>query len=279
MLAQLGKRKVPILMYHSISHSTNRKFKQFTVSPSLFAEHMLYLHQQLYTPITVTQFMNGLSQEDVALPEKPVILTFDDGFADFFVEVLPILKRYRFVATLYVATAFVNDTSCWLKHEGESARPMLTWDQLLKLSTHGIECGAHSHHHYRLDMLSHIITQDEIVQSKRLLEQHLGQEIVSFAYPYGYYTTTIRKQVREVGFTSACAVKHQFSSAKSDAFTLPRLMVRPDTSVEALAVLLNEQKFSAVLAMYTNVRTFVWQIVRRSSALVQRYLKRGLLMQ
>src|SRR6266496_2657570 len=97
---QTERKKVPILMYHSISDHASPKFKQFTVSPKLFAEHMAYLHQHRYIPITVTQFVNALSNS--TLPERPVVLTFDDGFADFYTEALPVLKHYGFAATLYV---------------------------------------------------------------------------------------------------------------------------------------------------------------------------------
>lgn len=195
MLDHHGKKKVPILMYHSISHTTNRKFKQFTVAPSLFAEQMAYLHQHGYTPITVTQLVNALFQEGSVLPEQPIVLTFDDGFADFYTEALPVLKQYGFVATLYVVTGFVNSTSYWLQREGEATRLMLTWDQLAEISASGVECGAHSHHHPRLDVLSYSTAQDEIVQSKNLLEHHLSQEASSFAYPYGSYTATLRQQI------------------------------------------------------------------------------------
>ncbi len=277
MLTRTGKKKVPILIYHSISCSTNRKFKQFTVSPELFAEHVAYLHRNKYTAITATQLVNALFQEGAALPEQPVVLTFDDGFADFYTEALPVLKQYGFVATLYVATAFINGTSRWLKREGEATRPMLTWDQLIEISTYGIECGAHSHSHPQLDILSRSAAQDEIVRSKSILEHQLGQEISSFAYPYGYYASTVRQQVREAGYTSACAVKHKMSSETSDPFALARLTVVAGTSSDALASLLTEHRSLDVLTMYKRARTPVWQLVRRSSASVTQHLQGGVL--
>lgn len=271
---QFKNKKVPILMYHSISDHATPKFKQFTVSPALFADHMAYLHQHAYTPITITQFVDALSQNNAlspALPERPVILTFDDGFADFYTEALPVLKGYGFAATLYVATAFINGTSRWLRGAGESTRPMLTWDWLSEISASGIECGAHSHHHPQLDTLPYSQAQYEIVQSKRLLEQHLGRAVSSFAYPFGYHTAAIRRQVREAGYTSACAVKYEMSSQTSDLFALGRLTVKAGTSVEALAGLLGIRGPLVVSTMYVRARTSAWQLVRRSSALVTRY--------
>ena len=117
-LNRAEKKKVPILMYHSISDHASPRFKQFTVSPKSFAEHMAYLHQHKYTPITVTQFVTALWEKGSKLPRRPVVITFDDGFADFYTEDLPVLRQYGFPATLHVATAFINSTSRWLQHEG-----------------------------------------------------------------------------------------------------------------------------------------------------------------
>src|SRR5947209_11861551 len=117
-------------MYHSISLHATSKFRQFTVPPALFAEQMAYLYQQRFTPMTTTQFVTLQSQRDAILPDKLVIITFDDGFADFYTEALPILQQYRFPATLYVTTAYVESMSLWLEREGESKRSMLTWQQL-----------------------------------------------------------------------------------------------------------------------------------------------------
>lgn len=238
------KKKIPILMYHSISRYGTPKFKPFTLSPKLFAEHMAYLHQHRYAPITVTQFIAAQTQTGPKLPKRPVILTFDDGFADFYEEALPILRQYGFPATLYVATGFVDGTSRWLQHEGEANRPMLTWDQLREISASGIECGGHSHTHPHLDMLSPSAAAREIVQSKRLLEEQLGQQVSSFAYPFGHHTANVRRQVQESGCTSACAVKYTMSLETTDPFALARLMIRSDTNQDALAALLDDRSSS-----------------------------------
>jgi peptidoglycan/xylan/chitin deacetylase (PgdA/CDA1 family) len=274
MLNQLEKKTVPILMYHSIAHTDNSRFQQFAVSPVLFAEQMAYLQAHAYTTLTVTQFVSLLAQKESVLPERPVVLTFDDGFADFYTAALPILKSHGFVATLFVTTAYVNATSRWLQKEGETARPMLTWEQLSELPAHGIECGAHGHSHAQLDILPGTSARAEIEQSKKCLEDCLGRTITSFAYPFGYQTARIRKLVQAAGYTAACAVKHGMSTARDDPFALRRLMVRRDMNNNAFATLLSGAYLSpleGLATMYMRARTPLWQLIRRCSAFMKLY--------
>ena len=259
----LSRQKIPILMYHSISRSTNPKFLQFAVPPRHFADQMAYLYMHGYTPITVTQLVQCTAEN---LPEKPVVLTFDDGLSDFFTEALPVLTHYSFPATLYITTAFVGGTCDWLQREGESTRLMVTWEQVAQIQAAGIECGAHSHTHPQLDMLSPTLMQHELLTSKQVLEEHLGQQVASFAYPYGYYTTTTQQLIQAAGYTSACAVKHAMHRIGMYPFSLPRLMVKASTNREEFAALLSDKNTyrTRFFTTYARVRTPVWQVVRRS---------------
>ncbi len=264
---------VPILMYHSISNSTNRKFLPFTVSPETFAWQMAYLHQRQYTPLTVTQYVLARSGYAGVLPDRPVVITFDDGFADFFTDAFPVLQRYRFPATLYITTAYVGGTSRWLEREGEQAHPMLTWDQIRTLQREGIECGGHTQSHPQLDLLSITRAHDEIMGCKHVLEHQIGQAVTSFAYPYGYYTPAIRRIVQEAGYESACAVKHAMSDTQTDAFLLARLMVRPAMTKEKFESMLVGGNVSPLTSLVLRARTPAWRIVRHGSVFVSRHLQ------
>ncbi|HEY4389178.1 MAG TPA: polysaccharide deacetylase family protein [Ktedonobacteraceae bacterium] len=235
---------------------------------------MAYLSRHTYTPITVTQLANAYLQQDLMLPERPIVLTFDDGFADFFTDALPILQAYHFTATLYITTAFIDGTSRWLQHERETSRPMLSWQHVSEIAASGIECGAHTHTHPQLDTLTASRAKSEIEQSKKLLEDHLGQEVASFAYPYGYFTAHVRQQVREAGFRSACAVRHAMSTQNDNPFSLARLMVSGDMNLEGFAALIagyTTSAASALYMLYARARTPLWQLIRRNVATIKRY--------
>jgi peptidoglycan/xylan/chitin deacetylase (PgdA/CDA1 family) len=265
--------KVPILMYHSISEHASSRFRLFTVPPATFADQMAYLHQHAYTPLTVSQLARALSQHPSSLPERPVVLTFDDGYADFFTEALPVLKRYDFTATVYVTTAFINDTSRWMRREGETARPMLRWEQLEAIAKSGIECGAHTHTHPQLDTLPRSMAQDEILLSKRLLEDHLGREVKSFAYPSGFLTTKLRQQVQDSGFTSACSVERALHPSTVDVFALTRLLVGREMDINRFAELLQGENISALRKLYRRVKAPIWRSIRYEMASIKRHLQ------
>ncbi len=238
MTIHLEEQPIPILMYHSISSYASPAFRPCTVTPEVFDKHLSYLKERHYTSLTVFQLAQALAT-GTALPPRPIVITFDDGFADFYTAALPALQRHGFSATLYVATAFVGATSRWLQHMGEGDRAMLTWEQLAEISANGIECAAHTHTHPELDMLPASSARNEIVRSKEVLEDQLGQRVSSFAYPFGFYNPRLQQIVRESGFDSACAIRRKISSTQDNLYALARLAIWPDTDEQTLATALS----------------------------------------
>lgn len=215
-----------------------------------------------FSPITVSDFTAALPAGRAALPDRPVLLTFDDGFADFASDALPTLTRFGFPATLYVATAYIGGTSLWLRREREAARPMLTWQQLSRIAASGIECGAHTHTHPQLDAIPIAAARREITYSGEVLAQHLGRAITTFAYPFGYYTPAIRQLVREAGYASACAVNYAMSAPGEDPFALSRLIVTAETPMAAFVDMLFG-RHPKPLRPVAYTRTILWRYARR----------------
>lgn len=261
-----NKKKIPILMYHSISEQASKKYKTFAISPNLFAEHLAYLNDQGYTPLTVSEFIDKKSEGFAGLPARPVLLTFDDGFADFYEGALPALRKYDFKATLYIVTKYIGDTGRWLVREGEGNRPMLSWEQVLEINAAGIECGGHTHTHPQLDTIPHAQVREEVSLCKTILEDKLNHEVRSFAYPFGYHTAAIKEIVRESGYSSACAVRYEMSLEDTDQFALTRLQADPSTSVARLEALLTSGTPSLFVEAYKRARVPLWRLARRCSA-------------
>jgi peptidoglycan/xylan/chitin deacetylase (PgdA/CDA1 family) len=216
---------VPILLYHSISADSTPEYSTWAVCPNTFAEHMGYLRDHEYVPITVTQLAAAMIDHTVRLPDRPVVLTFDDGLADFYTGALPVLADHGFVATLYIVSGLVGSTGSWLVPIGEGSRRMLTWSQIAEIHASGVECGGHSLSHPQLDIISRAKARHEIADCKLQLEQQLGCRVSSFSYPHGYHNAGIRRLVEEAGYLSACSVRQALTTTIDDRLALPRVTV------------------------------------------------------
>jgi peptidoglycan/xylan/chitin deacetylase (PgdA/CDA1 family) len=259
---------VPILLYHSIAEEASAQFRKWAVRPRDFAAQMGYLHENGYTPMTVTRLARTIANRRVPLPERPVVISFDDGFADFYSQAFPVLEFYGFTATLYVVSGYVGGSSQWLQSQGEAERSMLTWEQIAELDAAGVEVGAHTQTHPQLDTLAPGIAREQIQGSKLVLEQRLGKRVVSFAYPHGYYSPIVRNIVRQAGFISACGVKHAMSSMNDDRFALARIIVAHGTSISGFRALLAGEGLR-VAPVGERTRTRAWRFLRRSMVILR----------
>jgi peptidoglycan/xylan/chitin deacetylase (PgdA/CDA1 family) len=235
--ARRSADNVPVLMYHSISIGSASRFRDFVVRPDEFAVQMAYLDAKGYSPITAAEMLEGQSS-DSALPARPIVLTFDDAYTDFYTTVLPVLRRFGFSATIYVPTAYVGGRACWLESSGEGRRELLSWQALCEVAAEGIEVASHSHSHPQLDRVPNVMIWDEIHRSKCLLEDKLGSSVRGFAYPFGYWNRAARAAVADAEYQYAFAVSELITTRSHNPFALPRLSVRPGIGVPGLAELL-----------------------------------------
>ena len=271
MMLAPARRQIllPILLYHSVSTEATSGFTRWTITPETFAAQMGYLQAAGYVPMTMSQLGQAIDRGAVALPPRPVAITFDDGFGDFYSAALPVLQRLDFPSTLYVVAGRVGQTSRWLADVGEGNRPMLTWPQLRELARMGVELGAHGMHHVALDVLPRHQAREEVTRSGAMLADRIGQAISSFAYPYGYHDDCVRRLVVEAGYSSACGVKHVMSTPRDDRFALGRIIVTREVDRERFGVLLTG-KGLRVAPVPERLRTKVWRLARRCSAGVRR---------
>jgi peptidoglycan/xylan/chitin deacetylase (PgdA/CDA1 family) len=256
-----GTQAVPVLMYHSISTGiTTRKFRRFAVEPGEFAAQMEYLAAAGYCAVIATDLAGQRSGRP--LPPRPVVLTFDDAYTDFYDTALPVLRKHGFHATLYVPTAYVGATTRFNLSVGEENRAVLSWQALRDVAAEGIEVAAHSHTHPQLDRVPAAVIRDEVLRCRGLLEDKLGIAVDGFAYPFGFWNRSARAAVAAAGYRYACAVAELMTAPGDDLLTLPRLTVNADIGVAGLARLLSTRPTSAGRRAAA-VKRVAWRAVRQ----------------
>jgi peptidoglycan/xylan/chitin deacetylase (PgdA/CDA1 family) len=245
---------VPVLCYHSISDEPRAGTMRWSVSPGDFDEQMALLTRLGRTPLTVSRYAS-LLRSRAPLPPQPVLVTFDDGYADLATTALPVLLRYGISATAYVITS-------WLV-SAPPGEPALDWDQLAQLHASGVEIGSHSHTHRALDCLRALDLYVETEVSRRVLEDALQTPVTSFAYPFGYHGPAVRQAAQLAGFTSACAVKNALSHPADDTFAIARVLIERDTGVAGVDAILDGR--GCLLAWPgERLRTRGWRAYRRT---------------
>jgi len=249
---------VPILLYHSVTADPPGWIAPFSVSPAVFAAHMDEIVSSGRQPLTVSQYVDGLTGRK-ALPPRPVLITADDGFADFADHALPALMERNLPSTLYVTTGALSDR----KQEAVlPSAPMLASTDLVGLKTAGVEIGAHAHTHRQLDLLPRRAVADEADRSGSILSEILGHRIRSFAYPHGYWSPSVRQLVAQAGFDSSCAVGETLASDHDHQLALSRLMIRSNTDVATVRAWLATPT-SHVQSGRRRVLAFGWRQYRR----------------
>jgi len=209
--------EVPILVYHHIRQPArfgSRVEWRLTVTPEVFDRQMRYLQENGYHVITFANLVGYLERES-ELPDKPVIISFDDGWEDQFINALPRLEEYHYNATFFVITNFVDTPG------------FLSWPQLRRILAAGMEIGSHTRSHPRLDKINNPGTLwDQIFTSKQILESKLNAAVDEFAYPFGAYNAASASIVRSAGYRAAraCCI----GRVQSDAYALRAVMAPND---------------------------------------------------
>jgi peptidoglycan/xylan/chitin deacetylase (PgdA/CDA1 family) len=212
--------QVPILLYHNLDEGAS----VVSLRPEQFAWQMRWLHERGYQAVRLSEIVRHLRHEG-ALPRKAVAITFDDGFESVYQIAASVLSRYGFSATVFLVPAFCSQTNTWPgQPRGVPSYPLMSWGQICELDRSGIEFGAHSVHHQRLDRLALEEATVEILDSKARIEDRLGHAVPHFAYPYGRYNAAVKAIVSQA-FAGACAAWPGLVGTGSDPWELPRIDV------------------------------------------------------
>ncbi|MHA5051666.1 polysaccharide deacetylase family protein [Streptomyces sp. SD15] len=218
---------VPILMYHSIATAPNDATRELSVAPEAFAEQLELLGDLGFTPVNTADLGAGW-RSGGPLPERPVLITFDDGYEGVHRHGLPVLAKHGFASTLFVSTGWLRGAY----DTGGSLDTMLDWDQVRQLAEEQVEIGGHSHTHPQLDQLDDDALRFEVQRCREIIADELGVHPASFAYPYGYSSRRVRRTVREAGFAQSLAVGNALARRRQGPYALQRVTVRRSTGIE-----------------------------------------------
>lgn len=217
---------VPILMYHAVEDAERPpKYKHFYVLADEFAGQMRMLKRGGYTPISFETLAASRAGTD-ALPHKPVLLTFDDGYANLRTNVHPLLKELGFSYTVFLVSERVGKTNDWVVPDGYEATPLLTWAEIMAMQTDGnVAFEGHTATHPKLVNISPGEVWHELADSKTALEQRLQKPITTLCYPYGSVSEAVQDMAGEIGYTQAVTTEFGRVRAGDAALRLPRISV------------------------------------------------------
>lgn len=183
-----GNVTVPILLYHHINiSSTNNRYY---VSPENFEAQMKLLRDWGYTSITTTKLIEAIT-EGTNLPQRPFLLTIDDGNLDNYTNAFPITQKYGFTGVLYLVGNYIGTEN------------YLTAEQVIEMYNAGWEVGSHSLNHLDLTKVNTDTIRTEVVTSRKVLEEMLGIPVLTFAYPFGAFSNTAMNFVKTAGYSGA----------------------------------------------------------------------------
>lgn len=218
-------------MYHYISNppaDADVYRRDLSVTPERFAEHLSYLREAGYSPVTLDDLLYALTVGR-SLPDKPIILTFDDGYTDNYEHAFPILREHGFAGTFFIMTDLVTDR----------AEGYMTWPQVEEMAAAGQRFGSHGRQDHRsLSGRSVDYLVWAALGSKEAIEAHLGYHPRWVAYPAGEYDDQTIAVFRSAGFWGGLTIQQGAEHSLDQIFELRRVRVRGGHTADDLARLL-----------------------------------------
>ena len=211
-------RRIPILTYHSIDESGSI----ISTAPDIFRRQMKRLSETGLKGISLETLAASAAKKK-GFPKDAVVLTFDDGFHNFYTTAFPILEEYRFEATVFLVTDHCGKKNDWAGNPpGLASEKLMSWSEVRELKLNGIDFGAHTRTHPDLTRLSETQVKREMTESKDAIENAIGGMVTTFAYPYGKFNGCVR-EIAAQNFDAACSTNLGTASVESDLFSLERI--------------------------------------------------------
>ncbi|WP_079073616.1 polysaccharide deacetylase family protein [Streptomyces sp. Root1310] len=203
MSAPDHSRRTPVpwvAMYHSVGDCSEDPYR-ITVTPERLEKQLVWLRRRGLRGVSMAELLAARARGE---GRDLVGLTFDDGYADFLTEALPVLRRHRCTATLFVLPGRLGGDNAW--DPLGPRKPLLTADGICRAASEGVEIGSHGLTHVDLTKADELTLKTETVDSRAALTALLGTEPEGFCYPYGTIDRRAMDAVREAGYSYACAI-------------------------------------------------------------------------
>ncbi len=201
---------IPVLNYHGIA---NEAGNPLMLGVADFERQMAYLAKEGYQSVSPKQLVEYL-QEGKPLPEKSVLITFDDGYKNNYTQAYPIMKKYGLTGTIFLVTDTVGRDDWYLN-----------WDQVREMRKDGFVFGSHTLNHLPLNDLTPQEILFQLTRSKEGIEWRLEAPVEFFAYPTGAYDREIAALVREAGYKAAFTIEFGRVKAGDDLYELNRIPI------------------------------------------------------
>jgi peptidoglycan/xylan/chitin deacetylase (PgdA/CDA1 family) len=227
---------LPALMYHKIGDSPKEsKLAKLWVATADFRRQMDYLKSRGHTTMTFSE-LKAADEGKNPMPPKPLLITFDDGYANNYELAYPILRELGMKGNIFLVYETMERHNAWHNPSTEPWMAMLTWAQIVEMqNSRVIEFGSHTMRHRNLTQIPLEDARWELEESKRRLEDTLGREVLGLAYPYGAgaYVPKIRHAARQAGYRYDFGIRQGISPLpwNPESGPLKRLLIRGDDTM------------------------------------------------
>lgn len=230
---------VPILLYHHVTEEKT-ELPHLTVTPAEFARQMTMLKSAGFETIEPEKFLAYMRREQVELPKKPILITFDDGYEDNYTEAFPILKQHGFSAVIFMVGINIDRDK------------RLSSKQMQEMSAYGITFGGHTLTHRDLTALSEQELWHEVADIREKLNRITARDIALFSYPYGYFNLNTWEKTEAANYQAAFTVLPGLNTPDRDnIYLLRRIPMYSTTDFDALFELMDANKAKTKLLEYT----------------------------
>jgi len=215
---------IPVLYYHSVRESADN---EVTITPNMLRTQLKYIKDEGYKALTINELKDYILNNS-PIPNKSIVITFDDGYMDNYSCAFPILKDLNMIATIFCITSELDGSY------------YLSKDAIVEMSNYGIDIQSHTVNHPKLDKITYDEQLIELINSKKTLESITGKKVDSIAYPFGNFNDDSIRAAKDAGYTLGFTTKRGLSDRGDNPLKLDRIYISSKYDMNIFKELLNK---------------------------------------